>query len=43
MKAVALAGGIGASKFLAGLVAVLPPEQVTIIVNTGDDFQWMGL
>ena len=43
MKAVALAGGIGASKFLAGLMAVLPPEQVTIIVNTGDDFQWMGL
>jgi LPPG:FO 2-phospho-L-lactate transferase len=43
MKAVALAGGIGASKFLTGLIAVLPPEQVTIIVNTGDDFQWMGL
>jgi LPPG:FO 2-phospho-L-lactate transferase len=43
MKTVALAGGVGASKFLAGLIAVLSPEQVTIIVNTGDDFQWMGL
>jgi LPPG:FO 2-phospho-L-lactate transferase len=43
MKAVALAGGIGASKFLTGLVNVLAAEEVTIVVNTGDDFHWMGL
>jgi LPPG:FO 2-phospho-L-lactate transferase len=43
MKVVALAGGIGASKFLTGLVEVLPAEEITIIVNTGDDFHWMGL
>jgi LPPG:FO 2-phospho-L-lactate transferase len=38
-----LAGGIGAAKFLDGLVAVLPPEQITVIVNTGDDAQFHGL
>ena len=43
MKLVALAGGVGAAKFLSGLVRVLPPEVLTIIVNTGDDFRWQGL
>jgi LPPG:FO 2-phospho-L-lactate transferase len=43
MKITALAGGVGAAKFLSGLVRVLPPENLTIIVNTGDDFQWQGL
>ena len=33
----ALAGGTGAAKFLRGLTAVVPPEQVTVIGNTGDD------
>ncbi|MEX0947504.1 MAG: 2-phospho-L-lactate transferase [Acidimicrobiia bacterium] len=33
----ALAGGVGAARFLRGLVAVVPPEQITAIVNTGDD------
>ena len=40
---VALAGGTGAAKFLRGLTAVVPPEQVTVIVNTGDDAPIWGL
>jgi len=43
MKIVALAGGVGAAKLLSGLVRVVSPEELTVIVNTGDDFQWMGL
>ncbi len=39
----ALAGGVGASKFLDGLIRVLPPEDVSIIVNTGDDIEMFGL
>ncbi len=40
---VALAGGIGAGKFLRGLVRVVPPEDVTVVVNTGDDLGVHGL
>lgn len=40
---VVLAGGVGAAKFLEGLVQVVPPDQVTAIVNTGDDFALHGL
>ena len=36
---VALAGGVGAARFLRGLVRVVPPEDVTAIVNTADDAQ----
>lgn len=43
MKITALAGGIGASKFLLGLTRILPPEDVTIIANTGDDIELFGL
>jgi len=43
MKVVALAGGIGAGKFLRGLVRVVPPADVTAIVNTGDDVVMHGL
>jgi len=38
-----LAGGVGAARFLSGLVHVVPPEAVTAIVNTGDDFTVHGL
>ena len=31
---VALAGGVGAARFLRGLVRVVPPEAVTVVVNT---------
>ena len=43
MKLTALAGGIGASKFLLGLSNVFPPEDITIIANTGDDIKLFGL
>ncbi len=43
MRIAALAGGVGAAKFLSGLVEVFPAEDLTVVVNTGDDFQWMGL
>ncbi len=38
-----LAGGVGAAKFLDGLAAVMPPEEITVIVNTGDDAHFHGL
>ncbi|UCG37633.1 MAG: 2-phospho-L-lactate transferase [Candidatus Bathyarchaeota archaeon] len=38
-----LAGGIGAAKFLQGLVEIIPPEKLTIIVNTSDDIEMHGL
>lgn len=43
MKVVLLAGGVGGAKLAAGLARVLPAENLTIIVNTGDDFQHLGL
>jgi LPPG:FO 2-phospho-L-lactate transferase len=43
MKVTALAGGIGASKFLLGLASAMPPEDITIIANTGDDIELFGL
>jgi len=43
MKIVILAGGVGGAKFVDGAVRVLPAEDVTIIVNTGDDFELFGL
>lgn len=39
----ALAGGVGAARFLRGLVQVVPPEEITVIVNTGDDDWFHGL
>ena len=38
-----LAGGVGAARFLAGLVSVVPPEEVVAVVNTGDDDVFHGL
>jgi LPPG:FO 2-phospho-L-lactate transferase len=43
MRVAALAGGIGAGKFLRGLVRAVAPEDVTAIVNTGDDVTMHGL
>ncbi|MBI3647897.1 MAG: 2-phospho-L-lactate transferase [Actinobacteria bacterium] len=43
MKVTALAGGIGAGKFLRGLVRAVPPEDVTVVINTGDDVRMHGL
>ena len=39
----ALAGGVGAARFLCGLVDVVPPEDITAVVNTGDDDAFHGL
>jgi LPPG:FO 2-phospho-L-lactate transferase len=43
MKIVALAGGVGGAKLADGLAQALPPQNLTIIVNTGDDFEHLGL
>jgi LPPG:FO 2-phospho-L-lactate transferase len=40
---VALAGGIGAARFLRGLVRVVPADALTVVVNTGDDLHLHGL
>ncbi|MEO6570410.1 MAG: 2-phospho-L-lactate transferase [Ilumatobacteraceae bacterium] len=38
-----LCGGVGAARFLRGLLAVVPPSTVAAIVNTGDDTEMHGL
>lgn len=43
MKITALAGGVGGAKLARGLAEILTPEELTIIVNTGDDFEHLGL
>lgn len=43
MKIVALAGGVGGAKLAQGLAQILPPEDLSIIVNCGDDFEHLGL
>ena len=40
---VALAGGVGAARLLRGLVRAIPPESLTVIVNTGDDREFYGV
>lgn len=40
---VALAGGVGGAKLAHGLALARPPEELTVIVNTGDDFDLYGL
>lgn len=43
VNVVALAGGVGGAKLVHGLARVLDPEHLTVIVNTGDDFEHFGL
>lgn len=43
LNVVALAGGVGGAKLAAGLQAVLAPGRLTVLVNTGDDFEHWGL
>lgn len=43
LRVVALAGGVGGAKLVVGLDQLLPPGQLTAIVNTGDDFEHFGL
>jgi LPPG:FO 2-phospho-L-lactate transferase len=40
---VALAGGVGGARLAVGLAKVLSPRRLTIVVNTGDDFEHLGL
>jgi LPPG:FO 2-phospho-L-lactate transferase len=39
----ALAGGVGAARFLTGLVKIVDPKDLSVIVNTGDDIELYGL
>ena len=43
MKVLALAGGVGGAKLAAGLEAALPPGDLSVVVNTADDFDLWGL
>jgi len=43
MQVIALAGGVGGAKLAHGLAQILPPEDLTVVVNTGDDFEHLGL
>lgn len=43
MKVVTLVGGVGGAKLAYGLGKILPPEDLTIIVNTGDDTWLYGM
>lgn len=42
-KYIAISGGVGGAKLASGLASILPPENLTIIVNTGDDFNHLGM
>jgi LPPG:FO 2-phospho-L-lactate transferase len=43
VSVLALSGGVGGAKLALGLSRVLPPGDLTIIANTGDDFEHLGL
>ena len=43
MKVVALAGGIGAGKFLRGMARVVPADDLTVVLNVADDIVVHGL
>jgi len=42
-RILALAGGVGGAKLALGLAQTLPAEQLTVAVNTADDFEHLGL
>ncbi len=43
MMIAVLAGGVGAAKFLRGLISVIDPSSITVIGNTADDEEFLGL
>ncbi|MGC8877688.1 MAG: 2-phospho-L-lactate transferase [Anaerolineae bacterium] len=43
VNVVALLGGVGGAKLASGLAQLLPPERLTCVVNTADDFEHLGL
>ena len=42
-KIACLAGGVGAARFLQGLIKIIPSKDITVIINTGDDIELHGL
>ena len=42
-KCIALTGGVGGTKLVLGLSKILSPDELLIVVNTGDDFDHLGL
>ena len=42
-RCIALTGGVGGTKLVLGLTQILSPEELLIAVNTGDDFEHLGL
>ena len=42
-KFLAISGGVGGAKLALGLARVLRPEQLTVVANTADDFEHLGL
>ena len=42
-KITCLAGGVGAARFLQGLVKIVSERDITVVVNTGDDIELYGL
>ena len=43
MKVVVFTGGTGGTKLVQGLQRLVEPEDLTVVVNTGDDIEWWGL
>lgn len=43
MNVVVLTGGVGGAKLVLGLAQIVPSDELTAIVNTGDDFRHLGL
>lgn len=42
-RVLVLSGGVGGAKLALGLYRILPPDSLTIVANTGDDFEHLGL
>jgi LPPG:FO 2-phospho-L-lactate transferase len=43
MNITVIAGGVGAARFMEGLAAVVPHDDITVVCNTGDDEEFFGL
>lgn len=43
MKVVAFAGGVGGAKLVDGIAQILSPDDFSVVVNTGDDFDILSL
>ncbi len=43
MTVLAISGGVGGAKLASGLARILPPGELVMLANTGDDFEHLGL